>query len=336
LFAGSQHTVDETILAARESLVGMINTILARSERPGWYSGLINLTDTWQLSVDELENKLFWSSSVGTDISLPSSKEYDFEVFSIEERDELVLRDDVAAMIGPIRIFVNRVADAIPQWSVWEYDTGTHEFTIASVYDDLVSTIAERDALRVGDTPLEVGHRVMVSDTGRGFWGLFRHIPEAPSGWETLRLQSYNTTPFISEIDWYADGYSAANPPVVHYATVNEFTIAEADSEKSSFVSIANDGTGRWIWKIPSGSSWETVARENATVALSADFYDDSKLPYGRDGVFDLDAIATRDGGNELRALLHTLRESFFTDDEVNELFFSMVHFAHAHQDQIN
>lgn len=333
LFSGSQHALADTVVAARESLVGVLNAIMARAERPGWYAALTGLKDTWQLPLAELTNKLFWSDASSSRISLPSPLEYDYEVSSIEERDELVQVPDIRQK-PVIRVFVNRMNDVIPQWSVWEYTVATGEFALAQVYDEIVDTMAERNALRVAATPLPVGHRVMVHDTGRGFWGLFRHDPEA-GGWAQLRLQSFDTTPFVSEVDWYAEGYSATTPPIVRYATMSEFAAAEADAEKSTFVHIDNDGSGRWIWKVPDGSTWKTVAREKATVSLSSAFFDATRARFGLDGVFNLADVGNRDGGTELRALLKVFR-TLLSDEEVNELFFSMVHFAHAHQDQIN
>ena len=46
--------------------------------------------------------------------------------------------------------------------------------------------------------------------------------------------------------------------------------------------------------------------------------------------------IANRDGSAELRCLADALRASLLTDAETNELLFSMLHFVHAQQDDVD
>lgn len=352
-----------SVLAARESMVGMINRIFARGKYAQDRSSIgdaMTVRDTWGThSPTDNTDYLTWTSESGDHVHAPSPLEYAFEVFSAAERDALVIRDELKNAVAPVRVFLNRMADTSPQWSVWEYDpsnpdaSGTDDerlakasslFTLAKAYDTKVTSMSARNVL----TP-SAGDRVLVAPT-LGFWSLWLYDPTSneadANGYVCLRMQNYDTGDFFHEVDWYADGYSAAHPPIISYQTPSAMRLAEGPSPSNTFVRIAIDSDKpaaeydetdlRWAWLVYKDGVWQHVAREKGTYALRDYFYDPSRPVYGADGKFNSALIKNRDGSLELRAILKALRDGALTDAEINELFFSMVHFAHAHVDQVN
>lgn len=151
------------------------------------------------------------------------------------------------------------------------------------------------------------------------------------------RAQRYNVANFQQTVDYYAPGYAATDPPMVTYPTIAARDLAEGTSPLHGFVAIADDGTGAWQWTAyqPTGTgsnAWVMVARQNSTVQFSTQFYNATKRVYGL-ATTDPADIPYRDGSWELRALAAALAaDGLLTGGEINELFFSLVHFIHTQQ----
>jgi hypothetical protein len=277
-----------------------------------------------------------------------------YQVHSIEERDFLLLDPTFLSYqstgLKP-RVLVNGLGNLdAPQWSVYEATvpafSGDPIFKLALSYDYSTDTIADRDLLVTSSPPITTGQRVYVAPntSTNGFWTVWQYVGLGQSGaddtgFKLVRYQTYDTSDFWSFIDWYATGYSSNEPPVVRYATQQARDFAENPNPKTIFVRVDNDGTGKWIWTAFADGIWTIVARQSGTIAFSTQFYDDPTRPtIGFDPVLDTDLslIPIRDGSWEFKVLFDLLQDAVLLEPlEVNEIFFSMVHFVHAQQDQV-
>jgi hypothetical protein len=334
LFVGNGN-VRTSVLAARESFVNMVNIILARTNITQDRSALVDAL----LEEQPIRKAFRWSSeeNIGWQPVPTSPLEIDYTVSSIEERNKLLMSPTFRA--AKRRVLVNATTTDTPFWTVWEYQPSLDNpatpnsvritqantlFKVADTYDLVVSSEAE-----MRSTAMASGTRILVQPTG-GFWSLWKYT----GTFDLIRIQDYRTSDFWSVIDWYATGYSKDSPPVIRYATFAERNLAENPSPRSKFVFIEDDGTGSWVWTAYVDGQWVVVAREKGTVAFGENFYSTTTLP-PYDASYGLATVSNRDGTNELRIMADVVRE-YFTDEEVNELFFSMVHFAHSHLDQVS
>lgn len=352
------------ILDARESFVRMANVIFSRTaiavERPDAVAALNATTPITQY--------LMWHQNIGEQHiePLPASSEYDEVVYSIEERDSLLKIPSFAESLSRAskKVLVNGLASDIPQWSVWkavaplggiEDNTDPEEvFSLAKTYDypedpeDGPLTMQQRNLLILDDDRFSTGARVWVqgdSNTG-GFWTIWEYAPGNAAadeyGFILVQTQNYRTTDFWEYIDWYAEGYTVTNPPVVRYADAAARNAAENPNPNTKFVRLDNDGSNHWVWTVFSDGAWNIVARERGTIRLSERLYASD-----REMLFDptlppptyekLKRVFNREGSWELRVIIDAMRESgIFTELEINEVFFSMLHFVHAQQDQVS
>jgi hypothetical protein len=343
------------LLEARESYVGIVNTILARTntvvERPVGVSSLMRETP--------LDEFLIWSQADGsTYVEPPPEGVAAYTVFDPFERDRVLRLPAVQSELAdgnPVRVLLDRRASDLPQWSVWEaspdayadvvsglapggdlvsalIDAADDIFTLAKAYDRSVATIAQRDLVA---PEMVNGERIFVPGVTEtnGFWTIWRKDQNATGGFVLDRVQSYRTSDFIEDADWYAEGYSPSRPPVVVYQTISDRNSSSSDA---SFVRVNNDGTGRWVWTIYENGTWMVVARERGTIALSTSFYDPSRTIHGF-GDPSFDGVITRDGSLELRVIFDAIRTGgVLTDLELNEVFFSLIHFIHSQQDEVD
>lgn len=257
------------------------------------------------------------------------------------------------------RILLNGLSHSRPFWSVWEVDVEavgdnrTKEELVSLIdtalvpsktFDFEVTSIAARDAL----PNIKSGNRVLIRDpNSNDFWTVWAFYEYAtatrPAGFSLVNAQRFRTRDFIVRADWYAEGYDATHPPVVRYRTVAERNAAERDNPVSTFVRVDNDGQGNWMWSSydRTENSWNTVARQNGTIQLVETLYDENRPIYGWNGIdgdaFDQSLVATRDGSFELRVILSALQDlKLLSMAEINELFFSIAHFIHSQQDQVD
>lgn len=334
-----------SMMAARESFVGMINRILARTNITQERPDLIESLDR----SDQLPEYMSWTAESDRYFRVPitpSTKEATYVVKNLQERNRLLLLPAFRSAMQ--RVYIDRLADDNPQFSVWKYNPANDTygedddlrlqnadslFELCKTYDHEVDSLAE---MRSGIW--EDGEWIKVNGTFEtdNFWSVWEYND---GEFEIVRAQRYRLGDFWEYADWYAEGYSASTPPIISYATEAARNLAENPNPKSTFVRIEDDGTGCWVWTAFVDGAWELVAREKATVRLSERFYDDTRVAYGVDinGTMDftLSDVRNRDGSYELRVIAEVLDKSGLTDLEKNELFFSMVHFAHSHLDQV-
>ena len=107
--------------------------------------------------------------------------------------------------------------------------------------------------------------------------------------WVQLRVQSYVTPLFWSQIDWYASGYSAATVPTLVFETLSDRD-SYLDFVDGDLVDVDNTGSGEWAWYVYSSTAsnindkWTVVAQQNGTIALSEALWDYETSGMGFDG----------------------------------------------------
>lgn len=348
---------------ARKSFVRMLNIIFSRSS--------IAIERT--LAVETLSAEtpapeyLAWRQPEGTNetFATPPSTMWEYQVYSLEERNRLladpVIMDRI--MSGEsIDVLVNGLGnDDAPQWSVYRagipidgpspdyiVEHPNEAYTLCKNYDEHVETFHDRDLLTMGNNAIDIGTRVLVDGVSStsGFWTIWEYVgvsqndPNVDSvGFQLINYQTYRTDDFWSMTDWYAEGYTVADPPVVTYATAADRDRNENPIPTSTFVKLLDDGTGVWVWTAYSNGAWNVVARQNGTIQFSSAFYDDPSRPtIGLDPIrsSDIANFPVRDGSWEFQVMFNQLRDSPLLENiEVNEVFFSMLHFVHAQQDQV-
>jgi hypothetical protein len=346
---------------ARSSFVRMLNIVFARNsitiDRPAAVAALDVETP--------ISEYLVWRRPTGTQHveAIPPTTLWDYEVYNIDERNGLLLDATIAQSVVDgdiVRVLVNGLGNQdAPQWSVYDAvcPIGVTDpavlptipgqvFSVSKAYDFHVPTFAARDLLLQQATPIVLGQQVLVdgNTSTAGFWTVWRYVgtsdPNADaSGFLLVNYQTYRTADFWSHVDWYATGYSAAEPPVVRYATIAARDAAELPNPTTTFVRVDDDGTGVWVWTTYADGVWTVVARQNGTIAFSSQFYDDPTRPViGLGPVSDsvLAQIPNRDGSLELKVLFDILQDdTLLENSEINEIFFSILHFIHAQQDQV-
>lgn len=352
LFAPRDHEdARAAMLTARRGYVQVINTLLAGMNLFFDQPNVLSLLTT----ADALPTRhLLWARPEDTTrIDYPLAASYDHLVETLDERDALLTTPAFQAALSAARagatvdrprvLVVNPTA-ARPSWSIWTLaDADTladlpdaalvdpeRVFVLATAYDQTVVTRADLDDLDDLDAP--TGTRVLVqADEDRGgFWSIWR---KAATGFVLEQAQSHRVQDFWSFADWFEDGYSADEPPVVRYASIAARTQASLPTPEATYVRVDDDGSGRWIWCVHEDGKWRTVARQNGTLQLSARLYDPATVAGW--GVDRFDKPATRDGSFELRAIFDILRENVLDDAQNIEVFFAMLDLVHAQQDHV-
>ena len=361
------------LIAARRSFVDAVNAIFARTDfltqSPNALTALTRSTPTYA-------NLIWSQPYGTSGIEFPPANAYDFEVASHEERDAVLLsvafyiqngyrpfekfhwdstpwdfdrRIGSSAKARPARVLVTNYDDATPSWSIWEVPPDAYQseeapgdaLVLSHQFDLSFPTYAAMLAQAAAGLIPE-GKRCLVEADERyqGFWTLHAYRPsktlEADRyGFIYENAQTYRTRDFIETIDWYAEGYGPLKPPQISYPSAEARNLAELPSPENTFVRV--DDAGGWTWTVWDGSNWNTVARQNGTIRLSDAFCDATRPVYGVGNVAPtLADIETRDGTLELRQIELALRQSVLTRGQINEVFFSLLHFAHSRQDQVD
>jgi hypothetical protein len=321
----------------RESFVTMVNYILARKNH-----SRIGLLEEKLSLADNPPEYLYWTAHTGDLALLPPKIEYDHLVYSHDELED--------ALTKYYRVLVdNRGADA-PSWSVWR--RGENGPEIIKGYDHVVGSRAElaeiffnmsfKDRVLVLNDEEADGFWTIWEKRGDGAWDIEPFDEFVYDGFEgaTLGLvnaQKYRTRDFWYFADWYDESVDTRMPPPVTYQTIAQRNVTEGERPSNLFVKVLDDN-GYWSWSRYNNGDWTTVAKENATIQLEPAFFG---LPdvYGykdEELYLDVSLIRGRDGSLDLSPLVEALRQHVLTVEEVNELWFSTIHFIHSKIDKVD
>jgi hypothetical protein len=357
------------LLAARESFVGIVNNIFAQT--PVIIDRSLGVPSLSRSTI--INPYLIWNRPDDSYvIEPPPSNEWDYQVYNITERNKLLFRPEFLAAIQNntvLRVLINGTTQSTPQWSIWWlnptvaletinnnsslsiiealYNAADDIYSLAPSYEISVSSYADRNAL----TTLSIGNRVYVEtdETNENFWVVYLYNPEDTNadsyGFIVHRVQSYRTSDFYSIVDWYYQDFnnglqtltfSANNPPQVSYPDTTTRDAVETSSPANVFVAIVNPTTNVWYWQYFANGTWTTVAQQNATISLSGNFFNPT-LDVHAVNTIETSTIANRDGSWELKVLADSMRKNgILLNLEINEIFFSMVHFIHTQQDDVD
>lgn len=227
-------------------------------------------------------------------------------------------------------------------------------------YYELTATdLLDRDELFLAGR-LKKGDNILVqtSDETYGFWTLWKCNAEwsedttsiPADTWSLVMAQTYDLRDFVEELDWWMDGYTADYPLLSTYDTTAHRNSALPTPNDGDIVKVRDDGTGKWIVTVWKDNTWVVVGRERYVKRFSSKFYDGKRTVYAGPGYKwdDLTAsnfldIKNRDGSWELKILLDHLNaalasggDGLLNAKQANELFFSMVYFAHTQQNMID
>jgi photosystem II stability/assembly factor-like uncharacterized protein len=242
--------------------------------------------------------------------------------------------------------------------------------TSREYYDYTVNDFVERDELLFNGNFVK-GMKVLVTNSviTDGFWTLWRckvdpstidpDNPVSETVWELLEVQTYNLRDFIEEIDWWKAGYNPSTPITSYYDTTAHRNSALPTPTNGDVVKIYDDGYGKWMITVWTGTTWEVVGRERYVKRLRSKFYDPSRTIFAGPTYIDFSFgdkwdtkeksqiwkdIKNRDGSWELKILLDNLNgrlensglDYIFDIKQANQVFFAIVNFAHTEQYMID
>ena len=219
-----------------------------------------------------------------------------------------------------------------------------------------VDTLEDLDLLLVsGVNPLNEGDRVLIETTKEllGLWTLWELFDDGYErnfklvDFQKWRLQEGE---LWDRVDWYKSGYSKTDTPQYFFRDVNEkemFGAIDTTLYDGTLIQYNNmfGEDGRWYWDVDNGSTIERVAIMNGTFKFKDNFFDAGNIPFNMEVVRNIlsetitpnmlvdslwDTMKYRDGSLELKHIVETFKESFISDAEKNELFFTMVRHAVA------
>ena len=212
-------------------------------------------------------------------------------------------------------------------------DTGT----IAKLWDMTVNSFDELNAL-VGKVSNKIRVKVMGNAITGGFATIWK-LNAGGNGFDLVTTQKYDSSAVYELADWYAAGYSFSNPPLLTFASTAERDLRMGTNPATSFVKIANDGNGKWLWTQFVNGSWVTVAKQDATIRMRDAVWQNTGNHIETTTTLPDDfaaQVTNRDMGYELNVFMNSLREYMLTNMEMNALFFSMVSYIHTEQNSID
>jgi hypothetical protein len=257
-------------------------------------------------------------------------------------------------------IYVDADETADGFWSIYQYNDINSQtyttFSLSNTFSTYASMLAAT-SLTNGEYLYVLNDETIVpslysANTSAYFWSIYQYFTDTnsfvyvTSKFVILQTQAYRTTDFYNQTDWYAqnitisnivNSYSANNYPMIKYVSESARNLAEGPNPTNIFVEI-NDGVNPWYWQAydSTSASWITVALENGTIELSSEFYNPSNVVFNPAQPI-VSNVAIRDGSWEIRVLADILfYEKLLENIEINETFFSILHFIHVQQTNID
>lgn len=183
-----------------------------------------------------------------------------------------VVNKQIAAFIDPLVVDSSK--------SLWyTYFTLTEPQPPSTEWQYHVANLTERDAL----IPVLNNGDVVLVDANvqtQNRWTMYQY--QGNSQWYTIQVQAWDTADYWQYVDWYAAGYDQYTLITQTVATPVQLNLL-TDVATGSVVKVLNNGHGAWQWFTWTGSSWQLVAQQNASVLLLPTLYDNSINLYNWD-----------------------------------------------------
>lgn len=228
------------------------------------------------------------------------------------------------------------------------------EDTPPFIANHVVNTFSQRDFIAINNI-VAIGDTVLVNQNSElnGFWSIWTLVTRSPLVWELNTAQTYRTEDFIIIADWFSPESNKNTPPIKTYNNISDRNTAVTNEliVNGDIVEIEDvNNSGIWEWQRFDGLDenslpiFSTVARKNATIALSNKFTNNNVV-YGINENWSnlseedlLSKIVSRDGSIELRVLLNLFRysENTLTIEEINRIFFAGIEYAHSENQVID
>ena len=204
-------------------------------------------------------------------------------------------------------------------------------------YDQKVAT--ELELSYIDTAPLDTGYLVLVEqDTNQnGLWVLYQLTDDKT--WMIIKVQSYKTSLYWKNIDWYADGYSGLTKPNFSVETTVDALKLQASEGVIIYI---NNATGNNTWQlviVDSDLTLKVIGIQNGTIQLTPNLanYEDNALGFGNQE-FDSNRL-DQNPNKEIRFIVEALYNDIFVNTlagEFNKLFFVMVNYLLTEQPYVD
>ena len=183
---------------------------------------------------------------------------------------------------------------------------------------------------------------VKSDETIGGKWSVYHW-----DGTEYLRTltQSYDINLYWNYIDWYSPGYNQFT--FVNHTIDSSYEIYALDDQIDDIIKINNVGTGGWLLlrKISNADtqdytlSYQTIGRENGTIAFKNSLYDVNASNTAFDGASFDKIFYDTEPNTEFRKILQILKSDILVDNLAiywNELFFAGIRYVFSEQPNVD
>ena len=157
---------------------------------------------------------------------------------------------------------------------------------------------------------------VLSDSSNNNLWTIYTVL--ADKSLSLTLLQNYKTSNYWSYKDWYADGYSSIDRPVLEVTSYSLLTTAIDSVELGQLVKVTINGNGKFEIYARTLPGWERVGLEDGTIEISSAIYTYSTFRFGFDlEVFDSQYFA-QEPLIETRQIIKAINEELFIDNLAN------------------
>jgi len=196
-------------------------------------------------------------------------------------------------------------------------------------WDAIVNTYAELTYINTRDLSGTVNYLVKSDETSNGYWAIYKWDG---TEFNRTKLQTYNTSPYWSYIDWYGTdpavhGMLHSENTKIDKQVTYEYELDKLSLAVGKHVKVTSADTGGWKLYMKTATGYTNVGTENGTIRISTKLYDYTQDATGFAGAdtFD-DNFFDQEPAIETRKILTALRDDLFVNDlavEYNTLFFT-------------
>jgi hypothetical protein len=185
-----------------------------------------------------------------------------------------------------------------------------------------------------------LGYRYLIDSDGteNGLWAIYEVQNGPISGTRVtvlIRVQSYDTRLYWSEIDWYRPGYNSTINPIAEVPVYSELqTLTLKQAPIGSSVKVTANNIGKFeIYIRTTERDWERVGLENGTLQINEEIWNYSVGNFGFDvEVFDAQ-LFDQEPTIETRKIIQAINQELFVDDlliERNRSLILMFNFIYS------